>query len=279
MKTARALLLMSVMFTITFPLASQSLKVMTYNIRLATESDGINAWSKRKERVFALLQKYSPDLIGVQEAFDHQLSDIITALPEYAYVGVGRDDGKNGGEFSALIYKKSKYKVEEENTFWLSEKPNEPGSKGWDAAYPRVVTWARLKDLETGKSFLAVNTHFDHVGKEARLNSATIIKDRIQELAAGLPVIVTGDFNHERSEPPYQIMTRKDKVQLIDPAPKDPPGTFCNFGVNAEKCIAIDYIYHSTHWRSKNYTIIRDNDGANYPSDHLPVTLEVTAKK
>lgn len=276
MKTLRLLVIVLLTHVAGF---SQSLNVMTYNIRYATESDGVNAWSKRKDRVFKLLEKYNPDIIGIQEALLHQLDDITKALPQYTYVGVGREDGKEAGEFSALLYKKEKYQAIEYNTFWLSEQPDQAGSKSWDAALTRVATWARLKEVESGKTFFVLNTHFDHVGQDARLKSATLIKDKLEALANGLPVIVTGDFNHERNDPPYQVMIRKDKLQLIDPAPKNAPGTFCTFAVDSRPCTAIDYIYHSPHWKSENYAVIQDHDGTNYPSDHLPVVVGVSLKK
>ncbi len=278
MKPAPILLIL-VLLTISFLTTAQSLKVMTYNIRYATENDGVNAWSKRKDRVYRLLKKYNPDIIGVQEALLHQLDDIVKALPQYTYVGVGRDDGKNAGEFSALLYKKALYQVVDQNTFWLSEQPDQPGSKSWDAAITRVATWAKLKEIKSGKSFFVLNTHFDHIGKEARLKSAMLIKEKTPALADGLPVIITGDFNHQRNDPPYQVMIRKDKLPLIDPAPKNAPGTYCTFAVNSEPCVGIDYVYHSSHWNSYNYSVIADHDGSNYPSDHLPVTVEMTLRK
>lgn len=279
MKPKSFFLLIVALIAFCFSVSAQSLKVMTYNIRYATENDGINAWSQRKERVYALLQKYDPDIIGVQEALVSQIDDIIAALPQYAYVGVGRDDGKKAGEFSALLYKKDKYQVLENNTFWLSEKPEVPGSKSWDAAITRVATWAKLKDTKSGKSFFVLNTHFDHIGKEARLKSAELIKEKTPGFADGLPVIITGDFNHQRNDPPYQVMMKKDKLALADPAPKNPPGTYCTFVVDSVPCVAIDYIYHSSHWNSYNYAVIQDHDGSNFPSDHLPVTVEMTLKK
>ena len=279
MKSPQTFLFTSFILIFSLSAESQSFKVMTYNFRYATESDGINAWSKRKDRVYALLRKYDPDIIGIQEALASQLDDIIQALPEYAYVGVGREDGKKAGEFSALLYKKEKFQAIDHNTFWLSEQPDQPGSKSWDAALTRVATWASLREIKSGKTLFVLNTHFDHIGKEARFESANLIKEKLPALAKGLPVIVTGDFNHQRNDPPYQVMIRKDKFQLIDPAPKDVPGTFCTFAVDSQPCVGIDYIYHSPHWKSGNYAVIRDNDGSNYPSDHLPVIVDVSLAK
>lgn len=258
-----------------FACGAQDIRVMTYNIRFDNPGDGINAWPNRKNKVFALLKKHDPDMIGVQEALKHQIDDIIKALPEYAYIGVGRDDGKTMGEYSAILYKKDKLSVLDENTFWLSETPEVPGSKNWDAAITRVVTWGKFRDTKSNNEFFLVNTHFDHIGKEARRNSARIIKERLASMN-GLPVIVSGDFNCTRQDPPYSVMIADEGVKLIDPAPANPPGTFCNFGVNSMVCNPIDYIFHSLQWRSSAYQVISDNDGQNYPSDHLPVMVELT---
>lgn len=260
----------------TYTLDAQPVSVMTYNIRLDTPADGINQWGKRKEKVFDLLEKYDPDIFGVQEAIYHQLKHITDNLPQYEFVGVGRDDGKLKGEFSPILYKKDRFEILEQNTFWLSETPEVPGSKHWDAAITRVATWARFKDKQSGSIFLVINTHFDHIGKEARTKSAALIKSKAAEIAGGLPVIITGDFNCTRDEPPYQTMVQKSGLILIDPAPENPPGTFCNFAVNVQECRAIDYIFHSEKWKAEDYQVISDNDGKNYPSDHLPVMVKLS---
>lgn len=258
---------------------AQSLKVMTYNIRYATEQDGVNAWSKRKNKVFDLLKKYDPDILGVQEALLGQIEDITANLPDYEYVGVGRDDGKTGGEFSALLLKKGKYTILEQSTFWLSESPEVPGSKDWDAAITRVASWAKVRDNKSGKTFLVINTHFDHIGKKAREKSAALLKQKSTEIGKNLPTIIMGDFNCTRDEPPYKTIMKQDHMPLVDPAPANPPGTYCTFKVDGPPCTAIDYIFHTQHWNSFNYSVIPDHDGQHYPSDHLPVTLELTLKK
>ena len=261
-----------------FACNAQEIRVMSYNIRFDNPGDSINAWPNRKEKVFQLLKKYDPDVIGVQEALKHQLDDIITALPGYAYIGVGRDDGKTKGEYSAILYKKGKFSALDQNTYWLSETPDVPGSKNWDAAITRIVTWGKFRELTSKKDFLLINTHFDHIGTEARRNSARIIKERLKTTAE-LPVVVTGDFNCTREDPPYSVMTSDNGLRLIDPAPPEPPGTYCNFGVNSMVCNPIDYIFHSGQWLSREYKVISDHDGKNYPSDHLPVMVELTIKK
>ena len=269
-----------VLLTLLFPvcLSAQPLKVMTYNIRYDNPGDGINQWSNRKEKVLDLISKYDPSILGVQEALLPQLEDITRALPEYVFVGVGRDDGKKKGEFSALLYKKGKFEVLEENTFWLSKTPEIPGSKDWDAAITRVATWARLRDKDSGDVFLVINTHFDHIGKEARSQSAALLKSKAEQLAGDLPVIITGDFNCTREETPYQVMMETNGLLLKDSAPENPQGTFCNFAVGAMPCRAIDYIFISKHWKTIQYQVIADNDGKNYPSDHLPVMVNLSGQ-
>lgn len=259
-------------------LFAQEIKVMTYNIRYDTPADSVNQWSRRASKVYALISKYNPDVFGVQEAVHGQVMDLAQNLPQYNYIGVGRDDGKTKGEYSAIFYKKEKFTVIDQNTFWLSENPQIPGSKSWDASITRVATWAKIKDVKTGKVIFMLNTHFDHIGKEARRQSAILIKKQIEILSSNLPTIVTGDFNCLRSDPPYKEMIAESGVQLYDPAPESFPGTFCSFKVNSITCRAIDYILHTSGWTPSNYIVPADNDGKYYPSDHLPVAVTLTLK-
>jgi endonuclease/exonuclease/phosphatase family metal-dependent hydrolase len=253
-----------------------ALKVMTYNIRYDNPADGINQWGNRKEKVFQLVKKYNPDIIGVQEALHHQLLDMTTNFSAYSFIGAGRDDGKEKGEYSAILYRSTRFEVLQQNTFWLSEKPEKSGSKSWDAAITRIATWALLRDKNSQQKFLLINTHFDHVGKEARAKSAELIKAKVSALAENVPVIITGDLNCLRDEAPYTIFMEPTTIELIDPAPQNPPGTFCNFEVNSIPCKGIDYIFHTNEWRADNYKVIQDNDGKYYPSDHLPVLITFT---
>lgn len=255
--------------------AAQSFQVMTYNIRYDNPADSVNAWPNRKHKVFELLKKYDPDLLGLQEVLHHQLSEITGAISQYASVGVGRDDGKQGGEYSPILYKKQRFELIDQNTFWLSEQPTVPGSKSWDAAITRIATWALLQDKQTARKFLVINTHFDHMGAEARKQSAAIIKNKATELSPEVPVIITGDFNCTPEEEPYQIMKDGELLEFVDPA-SQPLGTFCGFEVNKIECKTIDYIFLSSEWRADRYKVITDNDGRYYPSDHLPVTLSVS---
>jgi len=256
-------------------LSAQTLQVMSYNLRLDTPQNGPNHWPLRKAKVCNLIKKYNPDIIGVQEALIHQLEDLINCNPHYTFIGVGRDDGKTKGEYSAILLNKEKYDVLEQNTFWLSETPDVPGSKSWDAAITRVVTWGKLKDKKTSQEFFVINTHFDHIGKEARKNSAELLKVKATQLSGGLPLIITGDFNCTPDEAPYQVMTGNKDINLVDPSPLQKQGTFCTFEVNSIECKPIDYIFVTPHWETSNFTVISDNDGKYYPSDHLPIMVEV----
>lgn len=279
------LILLMITSSISF---SQSVSVMTYNIRLDTESDGINQWKNRPDKVVALIKKHNPDLLGVQEALHNQMMDLQKGLSEYAFVGGGRDDGKEKGEYSAIFYKKDKFEVIKEKTLWLSETPEVPGSKSWDAAITRVVTFAVLKDKASGKSFIYANTHFDHIGKEARKNSASLIKTFLREFIAEaslektkkeIPVLVSGDFNSLPTDEPYLTMINGKDITLFDARPAtNLTGTFCGFEVGKMECRTIDYVFYSAQWKTSNYKVIQDHDGKYYPSDHLPVMATFTLK-
>ena len=271
------LLILIVALTNVF-VSAQSIKVMTYNIRYDTPADGVNQWPKRANKVVALIQKYDPDILGIQEALQHQVQDLVKNLPQYQFVGVGRDDGKTKGEFSAILYKSDRLTVLRQNTFWLSQTPDVPGSKDWDAAITRIASWAEFSDNKTKKTFMVINTHFDHKGKEARRQSAKILKAKATELAGQLPLVVTGDFNFTRDDVAFETMMNPQGLRLFDAAPDNPPGTSCGFTVNGSSCNGIDYIFYSPHWASSGYAVISDNDGNYYPSDHLPVLTTLTPK-
>jgi endonuclease/exonuclease/phosphatase family metal-dependent hydrolase len=269
---------------------AQSVKIMSYNIRLDTEADSVNQWKNRSDKVIGLIKKYNPDLFGVQEALHNQMQDLQKGLSEYSYVGVGRDDGKEKGEYSAIFFKKEKFEVIKENTFWLSDTPEVPASKSWDAAITRIVSFALFMDKSTGKEFFYANTHFDHIGQEARKNSAEMIKAWIAGFMRGaafpnanetkkIPVIVSGDFNSEPTDAPYLTLINGKSFHLYDSRPANNlTGTFCGFEVNKMECKTIDYIFHSEEWKASGYQVIQDNDGKYYPSDHLPVFVTLTLK-
>src|SRR5690242_20722389 len=208
------------LFTLVSYADAQSIKAMTYNIRYDNPGDSVNAWPNRIEKVSALIRKNNPDIIGVQEALHHQLQDLIRVLPDYTYVGVGRDDGKEKGEYSSILFRNSRFGLLSKSTRWLSETPEVPGSKSFDAAITRIVTMAKFYDKNTKREFTMFNTHFDHVGVKARYYSAAFIAGSVEGARIknpGMPVVITGDFNAERSEDSYKaIITNKN---IIDTKP------------------------------------------------------------
>lgn len=189
----------------------------TFNIRYQNDGDGKNCWENRRDSLASFICSQNLDIVGMQEVLHQQRLDLQTLLPDYNYVGVGRENGKTKGEYAPIFYRKSRFDVLDSGTFWLSEQPNKAGSIGWDAACTRIATWAKLKDKVTKKTFLAINTHFDHVGSEARRRGALLIIDRIRSMASNMPVILTGDFNVTEFSEAYQTITQPNKeVTLLD---------------------------------------------------------------
>ncbi|WP_343681521.1 endonuclease/exonuclease/phosphatase family protein [Chryseobacterium arthrosphaerae] len=257
---------------------SQDLTVMSFNIRLNVESDKENAWPQRKQDVADLLTYYHPDYFGVQEALPEQMKDLKTGLKNYNYIGVGRDDGKEQGEFSAIFYDTGRLDVLKSGTFWLSETPEKP-SKGWDAALNRICTYAVFKDKKSKKEFLAMNLHFDHVGNVARVKSSELILKKIKELnPKNLPVTLSGDFNLTDDSEPIKILSKnmKDTFYHSETRHYGPVGTFTAFNVNEIPKDRIDYIF------TKGFTIrshrhINDRrENLLYPSDHFPVIVNLS---
>ncbi|MFE3872109.1 endonuclease/exonuclease/phosphatase family protein [Flavobacterium sp. ZS1P70] len=268
-------LLMSVYFN------AQTLKVMTYNIRLDIVSDGENDWNHRKDYFTSQIQFYEPDIFGVQEARPNQVIDIASSLLQYNNVGMGRE-GIGKGESSNIFYNKEKFRVKETSTFWLSETPNEI-SKGWDAAFNRVCTYALFKDLKTKQLFWVFNTHLDHIGEDARTKGIQLILSKIKELnTKKYPVIFMGDFNSEPNENRIVILKKvmDDSREISQEKPFGPSGTFNNFIHNQPVTKLIDYIFISKNsiLKVKKYAILSDSKDLRYPSDHLPVYVEINFK-
>lgn len=258
-------------------------KVMTYNIRLNTNADGVNAWPKRKQKVFDLIKKYNPDILGMQEVKYQQLTDLRKALPGYSYVGVGRDDGKKKGEFSPVFYKKERYTLLGQGTFWLSETPYKPGSKSWDAAITRICTYAHLKDVRTAKDFYVFNTHFDHKGERARGESAMLIQAKMKEIAGDKLLCVMGDFNFRPGTDAYKRMIENsglaDTYLIMKVKQPGNGATSGGFKVGGNPAgNRIDYVFTPAHTQLVSCGIIEDNDGTYYPSDHLPYITELDYK-
>ncbi|WP_370898633.1 endonuclease/exonuclease/phosphatase family protein [Chryseobacterium gossypii] len=257
---------------------TQDLKVMSFNIRLQVESDKENAWTERKKDVLDLLSYYHPDYFGVQEALPEQMKDIKSGLSHYDYVGVGRDDGKTKGEFSAIFYDTNRLQVIKSGTFWLSETPEKP-SRGWDAALNRICTYAIFRDKNSKKDFLAMNLHFDHIGKVARVKSSELILRKIKELnPEHLPLTLSGDFNLTEDTEPVKILSQnlEDTFYHSLKPHYGPIGTFTAFNVNEIPKDRIDYIF-TKGFRIKSHRHINDRrPNLLYPSDHFPVLVELS---
>jgi len=257
---------------------AQDLTVMSFNIRLNVESDKENAWPQRKQDVADLLTYYHPDYFGVQEALPEQMKDIKTGLKNYDYIGVGRDDGKEKGEFSALFYDTNRLEVVKSGTFWLSETPEKP-SKGWDAALNRICTYAVFKNKKSKKEFLAMNLHFDHVGNVARVKSSELILKKIKELnPKNLPVALSGDFNLTDDSEPIKILSQnmKDTFYHSETKHYGPVGTFTAFNVNEIPKERIDYIF-TKGFKIRSHRHINDRrENLLYPSDHFPVIVNLS---
>jgi len=255
------------------------LRVMSFNLRYNTPSDGINAWPNRKARVAGLIRFHDADVVGLQEALHGMLVDLDSLLPEYDRVGVGRTDGKNAGEFSAILYKRSRVMMQESQTFWLSPNPEAVGVKAWDAALERIATWGRFVDRASGCRYLHLNTHFDHRGEMARQESAKLIRRQLASLAGGLPVVVTGDLNASPTSAAYATLTsgvleggfaplKDGYVVSREPhyGPTTSSNSFKEIGGNR-----IDYVMVSDSITVLKHGILSDRWDARFPSDHLPV--------
>lgn len=271
------LLLFSLLFSACHRPAGHSVKVLTFNIRFDNPADSANAWPHRKDMVADLIRFHEADLVGVQEALLHQLEDLESQLPNHRWVGVGRDDGKAKGEFSALFYNSKLFQLVDSGTFWLSPTPEVP-SKGWDAAIVRVCTWAKLMDRVAGKEIVFFNTHYDHIGEQARQESSKLLAQKIKTIAGNLPVILTGDFNTEPGTPAYETLASSfsDSREISQMKPYGPEGSWNGFDYNASLDRRIDFIFVNDKVEVKRYAVLSDAKERRFPSDHLPVYAEVT---
>lgn len=248
----------------------------TFNIRYDNPDDQENNWKFRKDRVATFIQQEKLDIVGMQEVLHNQLEDLKTRLPEYAEVGIGREDGKQQGEYAPIFYRKDRFKLLDSNTFWLSQYPDSVGFIGWDGACTRIATWAKLEEKSTGKIFLAVNTHMDHVGVEARRKGALLIIERIQEIVGKRPAVLTGDFNVNDKSEAYQTLTTndfvlKDAYKTAD-VKEGVSYTFHDFEkVPMNEREKIDFIFVTPQIKVTRSWIPKENpDGKGVLSDHNP---------
>lgn len=253
-----------------------ALRVATYNLRLDTQSDGINAWPNRKGDVAELIRYHGFDIIGTQEGFLHQIQ-FLCEETGFAYFGGGRDDGIAAGEHAAILYNKQRFLVLDSGNFWLRENPNEPGL-GWDATCCfRICSWVLMQEKASGQEFYVFNTHFDHQGVIARQESAKLLLERICNIAGNKPVICTGDFNStpETSQIQQISSVLNDSYTHSEQAPYGPVGTFNGFKWDAAFENRIDYVFVSPHFQVKKYAALSDSKNQRYPSDHLPVVADL----
>ena len=256
---------------------AQPFNAATYNLRLNLASDGPNAWPHRRDAVRALIRHHEIDLLGTQEGLIDQIEDL-AAMPGLARVGVGRDDGKRGGEHAAIFFRTERFALLATGDFWLSPTPEVPG-KGWDArCCNRLASWARLRDLANGRVFFAFSVHFDHEGVVARRESARLMLRKMREIAGEAPALLLGDLNATPESEPVQILLTglRDARTLSQTPPYGPVGTFNGFKLDAPLLERIDYVLLSPQWRVLRYAALTDKVDARFPADHLPVVTRLS---
>tara|TARA_B110000444_G_scaffold249424_1_gene274514 strand:- start:483 stop:1328 length:846 start_codon:yes stop_codon:yes gene_type:complete len=256
---------------------SESLNIMSYNIRLDVKSDGINQWNNRREGIVSLFKEEKPDVFGIQEGLPHQVAYLSKQLEEYTMIGEGRD-GENNGEYSAIYYKNKKLELINSETFWLSETSKKP-SIGWDAALNRIATVGVFKIINSDKKIVIYNSHFDHIGKEARENSVNVILNHIKENNFSKDgIVVMGDFNSLPTDAPIKLLSENLEDSFNGSLVKKPAGTlgtFNAFDIHNKLLKRIDYIF------TKNIEVVdfkhihKKLPNGLWPSDHLPVFVTI----
>jgi endonuclease/exonuclease/phosphatase family metal-dependent hydrolase len=266
--------------------AREPLAVMSFNIRYGTANDGDNHWTRRREMLFDLLRDEDADLVGLQEALRGQVDEILAAVPAYAAVGVGRDDGRAAGETAAILFRRDRFHVAGAGTFWLSDTPSVPGSRSWGNTITRIATWARFVDHD-GSAFWQFNVHMDHQSQPSRERSARLLVDRIGERAQAVePVVVTGDFNAGEDNPAIHVLVGApdaaggalpqfmDTFRVLHPAEPE-AGTFNAFTMGTTTGPKIDYVLVQPGTTVLAASIVRASRDGRYPSDHFPVTARM----
>lgn len=280
MNIKKSLLILSVILCINF-IHAQTLTVGTYNIRYDNPRDTGNLWVNRAPVVAALIRFHDFDIFGTQEGYKSQLEDISNTLPQYSRYGVGRDDGKDKGEHSAIFFKKNEFILLKKGDFWLSQTPDKPGL-GWDATCcNRLCSWVYLQHKKSGKKFYVFNAHYDHQGVQARKESSKLILQKIKDIARYEPVIFTGDLNgSQNSEPYYAIAnsgTLKDTYKEVK-YPYANNASHNGFGAINNRTDIIDHIFITNHFTVSRWGLLTDTYHGKFPSDHFPVLAEVTIK-
>lgn len=264
---------------------SAALRLMSFNVRYDNPGDGPDAWPHRRDRVASLIRFHQVDVVGVQEALAPMLTDLDARLPGYGRIGVARTDGRTRGEYSAILYRQDRLTIVDSGTFWLSPTPTVVGSRGWDAALERIATWARFRDRRSGCTYLHLNTHFDHVGEQARRESARLIRQQVATLGRGGPVVVTGDLNSDPTSGAYQTLTTgpvaggtaalRDGFVASRTPHHGPTSTWTAFK-EIEAGRRIDYVLVSPEATVWSHGILTDRWDGRFLSDHLPVLAVVS---
>ncbi|HEY8551108.1 MAG TPA: endonuclease/exonuclease/phosphatase family protein [Vicinamibacterales bacterium] len=255
--------------------APAPLTILSFNIRYGTADDGENHWTKRRDQLFALLRREGADVIGLQEALHFQLEEIERNVPGYAYVGVGRADGRQAGEYTAIMYRTGRLTPRRTDTFWLSDTPNVVKSTTWGNRIERICTWAYFEDRE-GPAFYVYNVHLDHESQPSRERSVALLLKHISARDPKAPVVVTGDFNAGESNPATRAMltTMRDSFRVVHPDERE-VGTFTGFRFGRTSGEKIDYVFAEPGVEVLDAAILRDAQDGRYPSDHFPVKARV----
>lgn len=280
MKFSHLILLVLFTFCKLIVPAQTNLKLMTFNVRYDESifnkgKPKQNDWANRKDFQIGLIDFHSPDVVGMQEPHRHQIDYFDEQLPTYKWIGVAREDGKNEGEFNPIFYRADKFRVLSSGTFWLSKTP-EKVSRSWDAGYTRICSWALFEKLNSTSQFYVFNTHFDSVGKEARLQSARLLNDTIKSMVENKPVFVMGDFNFTPDSPAYKELTSNglyDSKMESASEPYGPEGTFNGFRFGKAQQARIDYIFVNKQVEVSHYGVLTDFRSKQFPSDHHPVVI------
>jgi endonuclease/exonuclease/phosphatase family metal-dependent hydrolase len=256
---------------------AQQYTIATFNLRYANTRDTGNLWPDRLPAVTGLIRFHGFDIFGTQEGLIGQLNDISTALPQFERYGVGRDDGKEKGEHSAIYYRKDKFKLLGKGDFWLSQTPDRPGF-GWDSKYNRICSWVYLQDIAKKKKFYVFNVHFDHEAKVARPESAKLLLLKISQVAGNQPVLLMGDFNGNHDTEWYKRIAASGIFRDAYNEVKYPyanNGSFNAFGPNVKSPDIIDHIFVTLQFNVSRYGILTDTYQGKFPSDHFPVLADV----
>ena len=256
------------------------MKIMSFNLLCGGREQ--RNWASRAKMVVDTIRRADPDTLGVQEAHHDWMQTLCAGLPDYAFVGVGRDDGKTEGEYSAVFYKKDKFDLLDSGSFWLSETPDVPGVKGWDAACVRICSYAKLREKTSGKPFVHFNTHLDHRGLVAMQKGAELVTEKAAQICPDLPAFFTGDFNVTPDSEPYQTVIRagfadaRQIAAVSDDSVTFHTEVFVTDRTDIELSV-IDYCFVKGDVQVRSFRVLRDvYPGGLYPSDHFPVLTTVT---